>query len=396
MLVDLEKVRSELIGQIYVAATDPDVWLEFLSNLANILRSNVRRMSVARDPALGEVPTGLQKHLVDPGEVFSYAIGISRQSTTAYLSDWIRKENLTAKAIALSRTEDKRVIVRQKLADDLTFERSDFYQHFVRKLDYLPTLGCIGFSAARTKFYTLSVNRQKREGPFGTWEEDLLRSLAPHLDRALAIHDRLNTLRLTETAHSTALASTGKACFVVSPTMQILWMDPVAEKLVRSSNVLRTTEGRLAALDETANSKLRNAIAAFSSADGAANERSGAPVSGIRLSGPDRSEWLKLSICNKPAGFGKVRLGGTLILVEDLRQSLASFTSDLLQRWRLTPAESRVALLLGEGFTPREIAGRLQRSVGTIRNQLKSILSKSQCRRQAELVSKLVVRSRGE
>lgn len=63
----------------------------------------------------------------------------------------------------------------------------------------------------------------------------------------------------------------------------------------------------------------------------------------------------------------------------------------LAQRLGLTEAEGEVARLLASGMTPAEIADARHASANTVRNQIKSILSKTGCRRQSEVVA-LVLR----
>ncbi len=55
----------------------------------------------------------------------------------------------------------------------------------------------------------------------------------------------------------------------------------------------------------------------------------------------------------------------------------------------LTPREREVALLVREGLGNEEIAGRLHKSLGTIKNQLQSIFPKLEIRSRARLISLL-------
>ena len=61
----------------------------------------------------------------------------------------------------------------------------------------------------------------------------------------------------------------------------------------------------------------------------------------------------------------------------------------LAEAWRLTPTEARVALSLGEGRSPAEVAQALEMAVGTVRVHLKSVYSKTDTTGQRELVSRL-------
>jgi len=56
----------------------------------------------------------------------------------------------------------------------------------------------------------------------------------------------------------------------------------------------------------------------------------------------------------------------------------------------LTPAECRVALLLGVGHSPQEIAQTIGVSFETVRSHIKSIFSKTNVKRQGELIRLLL------
>jgi DNA-binding CsgD family transcriptional regulator len=62
--------------------------------------------------------------------------------------------------------------------------------------------------------------------------------------------------------------------------------------------------------------------------------------------------------------------------------------------FKLTPAECRLTLALGEGATVSEFAARQGISVGTARIQLKAVMAKMATRRQSELVALLARLSR--
>lgn len=61
----------------------------------------------------------------------------------------------------------------------------------------------------------------------------------------------------------------------------------------------------------------------------------------------------------------------------------------LAAMYDLTPAEARVASALCAGDAPSDIADRHNLSIHTVRSQVKAVLEKTSCTRQAELVGKL-------
>jgi DNA-binding CsgD family transcriptional regulator len=62
----------------------------------------------------------------------------------------------------------------------------------------------------------------------------------------------------------------------------------------------------------------------------------------------------------------------------------------LRKQFSLTPAEYRVALLLCDGHSPREIANTVGVTDNTVRSQIKSIFSKAGVKRQGELIRLLM------
>jgi DNA-binding CsgD family transcriptional regulator len=73
--------------------------------------------------------------------------------------------------------------------------------------------------------------------------------------------------------------------------------------------------------------------------------------------------------------------------VSDLDEGPLHSTARLRNAFALTAAEARVASLLSAGHDLGTIADTLKISRETVRNQLKSIFSKTETSRQAELIS---------
>ncbi len=61
----------------------------------------------------------------------------------------------------------------------------------------------------------------------------------------------------------------------------------------------------------------------------------------------------------------------------------------LQQLFGFTPAESRLAGLILQGYAPAEAAARLRVGLATVRSQLSSLLRKAGASKQAELVRRL-------
>jgi DNA-binding CsgD family transcriptional regulator len=79
-----------------------------------------------------------------------------------------------------------------------------------------------------------------------------------------------------------------------------------------------------------------------------------------------------------------------LLLVFDPEHMIELNATAVAHLYRLTPAEIRVAFMLARGKTLAEAATALERTRETLRKQLQIIFSKTETKRQSELVSLLL------
>ena len=93
-------------------------------------------------------------------------------------------------------------------------------------------------------------------------------------------------------------------------------------------------------------------------------------------------------VAPRRADFGAERIAALVLIRDpDANRLDAERVGDLLG---LTAAESRLAVLLGQGRSVRDIARELDRSENTVRWTLKNVLSKTGAARQADLVRLLL------
>jgi DNA-binding CsgD family transcriptional regulator len=88
-----------------------------------------------------------------------------------------------------------------------------------------------------------------------------------------------------------------------------------------------------------------------------------------------------------PAGAATPFLGAKALLTFSDVKPQARADVDLLARsFDLTPAESKLAALIGNGLTLADAARQFNVSIATVRNQLKAVFLKTETRRQSDLV----------
>jgi DNA-binding CsgD family transcriptional regulator len=97
---------------------------------------------------------------------------------------------------------------------------------------------------------------------------------------------------------------------------------------------------------------------------------------------------------SKLEDFSKKIYGTCIINIIDPLREISLPYPALQQAFNFTAAEARVAIQLASGATPEEIALRGNVSVGTVRNQIKSISKKASVNKRADLVRVLANLSR--
>lgn len=90
-----------------------------------------------------------------------------------------------------------------------------------------------------------------------------------------------------------------------------------------------------------------------------------------------------------PVGEGSDPHGRTVIILVDLGEYPEASPSVLNRMFGLTPTEAALALRIGAGATPADVAREKGVSLATVRAQLASVFAKTQTRRQSELMALL-------
>ena len=224
----------------------------------------------------------------------------------------------------------------------------------------------------------LSVRRTER-GPAERAVVQKLDELRPHLARSAFLSARLQLERAR--IASETLAALGLPALVLDEQGKVLAANPLIEAM--TSYVHWRAQDRVSLKDRAADQLLRDAIATIDLSGGA----------GVR-SFPVRDTGAKTMMVAHvvPIRLSTrdifVRCAAALVLTPVILPQAPPV--ELVQSlFDLTPAEARVARSLVAGDTVQEIASVGSVSLNTIRTQLRGVLEKTGCRRQAEVVALL-------
>jgi DNA-binding CsgD family transcriptional regulator len=261
-------------------------------------------------------------------------------------------------------------------ADEI--EREPVYRDFFRKLG----LGwCIGTTmfAPSGDLLVLNVERRYDRGPMPKDQVRRFDPLRPHLARAALMSSRLQLERATTTTRTLELI--GLPAAVVAANDAVLATNVLFERL--APRVIARAFGRIGLSDRNADRLLREAIGTLS-VHGAGSIRS------IPVMADDELPPLIVHLVpvRREAHdiFGRA-LG--IVVVTPIVPG-TNLPSALLQGlFDLSPAESAVAKLIGEGTSIDDAGSMLGVARETVRHHLKAVFSKTGTSRQAELVALL-------
>jgi DNA-binding CsgD family transcriptional regulator len=225
----------------------------------------------------------------------------------------------------------------------------------------------------------LSVERERARGPMERCVVQQLDALRPHLARSALMSARLQLERARAAAETLALI--GLPALVFDERGKVLAANHLIEAL--TDHIRWRAQDRVSLKDSSADALFHQIIETL-------NIENAAPTRSFAMRGAEDAATMVAHVIpvRRSARDIFVRCAGVLVLTPvtlpqappvELVQSL----------FDLTPAEARVARGLAAGGTVEEIAFSGGVSHNTIRTQVRGVLEKTGCRRQAEVVALL-------
>lgn len=382
-----DKEFDSLISALYETAMEPALWAEALrlyvkfvgANGAHVLNIDNRTGFVQEDYV-----GGLR---IDPADY------------TRWVTQFMRRDlRITGKMMANISLHEWRCCHHYLATNAVA--RDEVYQDCLIPIGVRYTMGSLMDQTEDSKVL-LGFFRDPSQSPFGAEAQKRANYIAPHFTRAYRLHTQLRQLRLNTELGAAAINALGSVLFIVDSDARILHANHSAEQWLASRDcVLTCRYGKLACSEPDTASKLSAAIAVATG--------SPAVASFIYLPGPSfRQIWvtpLKASL----ELIADWQQSLALVLIKDPNRSalqvwqtdshtaaaeqkpLATRLADSANRFaivhRLTQRETEILYNLAQCISAREISERNQVSYHTVRSQIASLLQKTGCKRQADLI----------
>ena len=244
---------ADLIGQVYDAVPDPDLWSGLAPSIAETLGSRSAVLIVQADAG---------------PSCISHTANISEQALLDYETHYWKTDVWAQRAASM---EMGRVVESQEVVSDEDLIRTEYYQDFSRKVDAFYAIGSI-FPVSASEAAILAIHRPRTAGTHGAEAKELVGQFLPHLQRALQMRTRFAIAGIERQAALDGLERAGLATLVVERDGRIIYANSDAEMLLLASGGIRAFTGRLAVAGSAASSALtrliREAVDTASSGNG--------------------------------------------------------------------------------------------------------------------------------
>lgn len=280
------------------------------------------------------------------------------------------------------------VISTHQLCTPESLKKTQFYADLLLPLEDIIGGGGSMLALDGDRMFLLGGNMRAkdRDKYEGDWLQ-LCAHLAPVIRQSLEINRTISGLTFEKWAAEQHLLGTGSAIFVIDTAMRIHYACAEGQKLLAAGSLVGSDFDRRLQFRSEADQGRFSAFVQLQSAGGGDVFRNWQAIDGRGRSWTCRSVGLQLGDLDRtPFGVFMNKAVSAVMLAVRPDASSATFLAQIQKKLGLSPAEAATVLKLADGRTPAEIAEERQVSVFTVRNQIKASLSKTGCRRQADLV----------
>jgi len=361
-------VLSALIGDVYDAALNPDLWPSALRQAAEFIGGSAA--------ALYSKDTTSKR-----GAVYFEDGGIAPQYKQLYFDKYITLDpSTTAQYLA-------KVGEPFGTGDVMSYDEflhSRFYQEWVKPQQLVDCINVV-LDKSATSIAIFGVFRDTRHGVVDDESRRRMRLIVPHIRRAVLI-GRVVDLQTAEAAtFADTFDSIAAGMFLVDGSGRIVHANAAGHALLAAGEILRAAGDRLAASDAQADRTLLDIFAAAGSGDAEIGTKGIAVPLSARDGEHHVAHVLPLTSGARRRG-GKVYAAVAAIFVHKAALTTPSPPEVIAKTFSLTASELRVLLaIVNVGGVP-ETAAALGIAETTVKFHLRRLFEKTGARRQADLV----------
>jgi DNA-binding CsgD family transcriptional regulator len=363
---------SSLIGEIYDAALDPDLWTGVLEKSCGFV-GGVASNLYSEDSA------------AKTGNIH-YTWGVDRHYGRLYYDKYIKFNPFTTAQLFF---DIEQIISVGDIVPYDEFRETLFYKEWAQPQGWVDAATAV-LDKSATSYAAFSIIRHERDGLVDDDTRWRMSLLVPHVRRAVLIGKVIELHKAEASTLADTLDGLTAGMFLVDKSGRIVHANENGHVMIGEARFVRAAGGRLVATDARANQSLQDIFAAAECGDDAVG------VKGISVPLPARAGQEHVAhVLPLTAGMRR-RAGASYaavaaVFVRKATLDVPSPLETVAKRHRLTPSELRVLLAIVEIGGVPEVANALGISETTVKTHLRHLFEKTSTTRQADLV-KLVAR----
>jgi DNA-binding CsgD family transcriptional regulator len=359
---------SSLIGEIYDAALDPSLWVPVLHK-ARALIGGCAAALFSKDATKKCLNVCYDDGGLDPHykQLYFDKYATLDPSTIGHLFSEIERP----------------VSIADLLPYD-EFRETRFNKEWARPQGLVDFVG-VALDKSATGVAMFGVFRHERDGRVDNETRRRMRSIVPHIRRALLIGRMIDFKGDQAATFEGVLDAVSVGMFLLDETGRMVHANAAGVAMLAQGCVLRSAHGKLAANNASATQALHDVVATASSDDTAGGRRGIA----VPLTARDGKRYIAhalplLSAARRRAAATSGAVAALFVRTATLR--IPPAPEVIAKTFNLTPTELRVLLGIVEKGRVSDTADALGISQATVKTHLHRLFRKTGTARQADLV----------
>ena len=363
---DIEKL-TVLIGGIYDAALDPQLWTSVLAKTAEFVGGSAATL-FSKDATANR------------GNVF-YDAGTDPHFRQLYFDKYVKLDPATTGHFF---AEIEQPIATADLIPYDQFLETRFYQEWAKPQGLVDFVSAV-LEKSMTSVAMFGVFRHERDGLVDPETRDRMRLVVPHIRRAVLIGRLFDVKKAEAASIADILDGLSAGVILVDSCGQIVRTNAAAHAMLDNSDFLRTVNGRLSASDARADQTLREVFAAADSGD----TEVGTKGIALPLTAQDGAHYVAHVL---PLTSGARRSAGAAytataaVFIRKAALEMPATPEAIAKAYKLTASELRVLLAIVDVGGVPEVAVALGVAESTIKTHVARLFEKTGTGRQADLV----------
>jgi DNA-binding CsgD family transcriptional regulator/PAS domain-containing protein len=366
--MDDAELISALVGSIYDASLEPELWPSVLSKTANYTPGISASLFVKDANS-----KNFELHY-DSGGIEPYYV-------QTYKEKYSKIDPMTAVHYFAEVGQPTSII---DLAPHDEFIETRFFKEWAQPQGLVDFIGA-AIEKTGTSVGMFGVFRHERHGLADDGARRRIHLLTPHIRRAVAL-GRAFDLKSSQAATFLTVFDSMAAClFLIDAGGRIVHANAAGYAMLASENVLRAVSGRIEPYEARAAQEFREMFDAAGKGDAALGMRGIA----FPILARDGEKYIAhlLPLTSGARGRTGSSFGAAAILLAQKASLATPAIPEVIARtYGLTPTELRVLLAVAEIGGVSEVAEAFGVSETTIKFHLKNLFEKTGARRQADLV----------